>query len=46
MSIRIWHQSTTDLTLLPGYAAMLHDHVRLICARDTTVNLHGLTPGT
>lgn len=46
MSIRIWHQSTTDLTLLPGYAAMLHDHARLICARDTTVDLHGLTPGT
>jgi allantoin racemase len=46
MGIRIWHQSMTDLTLLPGYAAMLQDHVRLICAPDTTVDLHGLTAGT
>jgi Asp/Glu/hydantoin racemase len=46
MGIRIWHQSMTDLTLLPGYAAMLQDHVRLIGAPDTTVDLHGLTPGT
>jgi len=46
MGIRIWHQSMTDLTLLPGYAGMLHDHVRRICGADTVVDLHGLAPGT
>ncbi|MBX5472438.1 MAG: hypothetical protein IRZ23_08260 [Acetobacteraceae bacterium] len=46
MAIRIWHQSLTDLTLLPGYAAMLRDHARRVCAPDTTVDLHGLAPGT
>lgn len=46
MGIRIWHQSLTDLTLLPGYAAMLRDHARRICAPDTTIELHGLVPGS
>ena len=46
MGIRIWHQSMTDLTLLPGYAGMLHDHARRICGADTVVDLHGLAPGT
>jgi len=46
MGIRIWHQSLTDLTLLPGYTAMLRDHARRVCAPDTTVDLHGLAPGT
>lgn len=46
MGIRIWHQSLTDLTLLPGYVAMLRDHARRICSPDTTVDLHGLAPGT
>jgi Asp/Glu/hydantoin racemase len=46
MGIRIWHQSLTDLTLLPGYSAMLRDHARRICGADTVVDLHGLTPGT
>src|SRR5918999_3426581 len=46
MAIRIWHQSLTDLTLLPGYAAMLQEHAGRVCSPDTTVELHGLTPGT
>lgn len=46
MGIRIWHQSLTDLTLLPGYTAMLRDHARRICSADTTIELHGLVPGT
>jgi Asp/Glu/hydantoin racemase len=46
MGIRIWHQSLTDLTLLPGYSAMLRDHARRICGADTVVDLHGLAPGT
>jgi allantoin racemase len=46
MAMRIWHQSLTDLTLLPGYAGMLREHAGRICAADTTVDLHGLAPGT
>jgi Asp/Glu/hydantoin racemase len=46
MAIRIWHQSLTDLTLLPGYAAMLAEHARRICGAETVVELHGLRPGT
>lgn len=46
MAIRIWHQSLTDLTLLPGYATMLQEHARRICDAETVVDLHGLVPGT
>lgn len=44
--MRIWHQSYTDLTRLPGYAGMLAEHARASCGPDTTVDLHGLRPGT
>jgi allantoin racemase len=46
MTIRIWHQSFTDLERLPGYAGMLSDHARRIGAPDTTVDLHGVRPDT
>lgn len=46
MTIRIWHQSFTDLTQLPGYADMLAEHARRVCRADTVVDLHGLLPGT
>lgn len=46
MAIRIWHQSYTDLSRLPGYAAMLHEHASRICRPDTMVDLHGVMPGT
>lgn len=46
MAIRIWHQSYTDLSRLPGYRAMLAEHARAICGPDTVVDLHGLRPGT
>ena len=46
MAIRIWHQSYTDLTRLPGYAAMLQEHALRICGPETVVDLHGVTPGT
>jgi len=46
MTIRIWHQSYTDLNRLPGYAAMLQDHARWVCGPDTVVDLHGVEPGT
>lgn len=44
--MRIWHQSYTDLTRLPGYAAMLARHARAVCGPETEVDLHGLRPGT
>jgi Asp/Glu/hydantoin racemase len=46
MTIRIWHQSYTDLTRLPGYRSMLAEHARAICGPETVVDLHGLRPGT
>lgn len=46
MAIRIWHQSFTDLELLPSYTAMLQDHAVRVCAPDTTVEVHGVRPGS
>jgi allantoin racemase len=46
MSVRIWHQSYTDLKALPGYAQMLADHAARICGPDVEVELHGVDPGT
>lgn len=45
-SIRIWHQSFADLSQLPGYAAMLAEHARASCAPGTSVDVHGVAPGT
>ena len=44
--MRIWHQSYTDLTRLPGYKDMLAAHARAVCGPDTVVDLHGLRPCT
>lgn len=46
MSMKIWHQSYTDLTRLPGYANMMADHAKQVCQDGTSVDLHGLKPGT
>lgn len=46
MTIRIWVQSFTDLSALPGYEGMLRDHARRICGPDTVVDVHGVRPGT
>ena len=46
MTIRIRHQSFTDLSQLPGYSAMLIDHAKRVCRSDTVVDLHGVEPGT
>lgn len=46
MTIRIRHQSLTDLTQLPRYGRMLEEHARRMCGVDTVVDLHGLRPGT
>ena len=44
--IRIWHQSMTVLEDLPGYAKLMKEHAQRVCEVDTTVDLHGLMPGT
>lgn len=46
MSIRIWHQSFTDLDLLPSYATMLQEHAARVCAADTSIEVHGVRPGS
>jgi allantoin racemase len=46
VTVKIWHQSYTDLTQLPGYSTMLADHARRICDPETVVDLHGVAPGT
>lgn len=44
--MRIWHQSFTDLSALPGYAAMLAELGRRVCSPGTVLDLHGVMPGT
>jgi allantoin racemase len=46
MSVRIWHQSMTDITTLPEYAATLSQHAKVVCGDDTQVDIHGVMPGT
>lgn len=46
MTTRIWHQSITDLTRLPGYQAALAEHASAVCEPSVTVDLHGVEPGT
>ncbi len=46
MTTRIWHQSYTDLTRLPGYRDMLAAHAARVGDPQTKVELHGLRPGT
>lgn len=44
--IRIWHQSFTDLSTVPLYAATLDSHSNKIMPEDVAVVPHGLVPGT
>jgi allantoin racemase len=44
--MRIWHQSVTDLTSLPGYRTALSEHASAVCDPSVTVGLHGVRPGT
>lgn len=46
MGIRIWHQSMTDLSMLPQYAVTLKQHAHVVCDPDTVVDVHGVMPGT
>lgn len=44
--VRIWLQSVTDLDRLPGYAHQLDEHAAACVRPGTTVDVHGVTPGT
>jgi Asp/Glu/hydantoin racemase len=46
MTTRIWHQSMTTLEDLPGYARLMQAHAQQVCDAGTSVDLHGLAPGT
>lgn len=46
MTIRIWHQSFTDVERLPSYVAMLEQHARRVCGPDVELVVHGVRPGT
>lgn len=46
MSIRIWHQSISELDHLPNYRQMLVDHAARVCRPDTIVDVHSMRPGT
>ncbi len=44
--VRIWHQSMTDLDILPGYRGVLEEHARQVGEGDFAVTLHGVMSGT
>jgi Asp/Glu/hydantoin racemase len=44
--MRIWHQSFTDLTVMPLYRKTLAEHARAVMGDDAAVSVHGLRPGT
>jgi allantoin racemase len=44
--MRIWHQSFTVLADVPHYRAALERHLTAVASPGTTVDLHGMAPGT
>lgn len=46
MPIKLWHQSMTVLTDLPGYADTLRRRIDQIVRPDTSVVMHGFAPGS
>lgn len=45
-AIRIWHQSFTDLTVMPVYHKTLSAHAATVMGDEAEVKIHGLRPGT
>jgi Asp/Glu/hydantoin racemase len=46
MSIKIWHQSFTDLSQMEFYKRTLQEHAANVVGPETSVAVHGLRPGT
>ncbi|MGH8764384.1 MAG: aspartate/glutamate racemase family protein [Burkholderiales bacterium] len=44
--MRIWHQSFTDLTVMPLYRKTIAEHAVAVMGGEATVRVHGLRPGT
>ncbi len=44
--MKIWHQSYTDLTVMPLYRKTLTEHAARVMGGEGTVVVHGLRPGT
>lgn len=44
--MKIWHQSYTDLTVMPLYRKTLTEHAAEVMGGDASVVVHGLRPGT
>ena len=44
--MRIWHQSFTDLTVMPLYRKTIAEHASAVMGQDAAVSVHGLRPGT
>lgn len=44
--MRIWHQSFTDLTVMPLYRKTITEHAAAVMGQDAKVSVHGLRPGT
>ncbi|MEW6644998.1 MAG: aspartate/glutamate racemase family protein [Pseudomonadota bacterium] len=45
-NVRIWHQSITDLEVLPAYRQNLQSIAARLARSDTSVVIHGVSPGT
>lgn len=46
MPLRLWHQSMTDLSLLPSYRDGLQRRARELLGERVDVQVHGLAPGS
>lgn len=44
--MRIWHQGLIEMQTVPAYAAALKGHLSAVASPATTVDVHGLIPGT
>jgi Asp/Glu/hydantoin racemase len=44
--MKIWHQSFTELDVLPAYREAMERHIRKVVLPDTEVVMHGVRPGT
>ena len=44
--MKIWHQSFTELEVLPAYRQAMEQHIRKVVNPGTEVVLHGVRPGT
>ena len=46
MTIRLWHQSFSQLDKLPVYEQALADHMKMAASPGTEIVLHGMAPDT